>query len=366
MKENLPLFGRLSACPWPRLLFQLWQKRLSGYLELRQSREKFPFWFSHGNLLIMANSLPLASLNPVSGAEREINSERLELAIAEAREKGLPVLRSLIETGQINPEKALNWYIQTWKEWFFGFFDLAEGEYSFEPLSPDEASIYAELFTPEIILEGLRRMKNFDLMVSYLPAEKESFQVSLSPSLGLLSLSATEKYLLRLISAGNTLAEIYEHCHLGRQECQRALFAFLTMDIITPVSNFSSARSSETPTWKQLDKILASFNEKCAFIFRFISKEIGPVAWHVLQKSIEDIKPCLHPILAQISLQEDGRMQLPPMEKLAWLFLQKNFRQALIRDLNEILMTEILAVKRTLGSAFEASLVESLEKIGEG
>lgn len=314
----------------------------------------------------MANSLPLSFLNSAVTATAKIDSQVLDQAINQAKEKGVPIVRFLIEEAQISPEIVLNWYIHTWKEWFFRFFDLNEGDYFFESLKPDDSSIYLELFTPEIILEGIRRMKNLDLMVSYLPDEKENFQVTLSPSLGLISLTPAEKYLLRLISSGNTLAEIYEHCHLGRRECQRALFTFLVMDIITPVSNLASSKYPETPTWKQLDKILTAFNEKCAFIFRFISKEIGPVAWHVLQKSIEEVRPCLSPTMAQINLKEDGRIELPPTEKLAWFFLQKNFRQTLIRDLNEILMTEILAVKRTLGSAFEAALVENLEKIGEG
>lgn len=366
MKENLPLFGRLNSCPWPRLLFQLWQKKSSGYLELHQVNQNFPFWFSHGNLLIMANSLPLSFLNSVGTSSTKINSPVLEQAVNQAKEKGVPIVRFLVEDAQISPEIALNWYIHAWKEWFFSFFDLKEGDYFFEPLTPDESLIYFEFFTPEIILEGIRRMQNLDLMVSYLPDDKESFHVTLSPSLGLLSLNSAEKYLLRLISSGNTLAEIYEHCHLGRRECQRTLFTFLVMDIITPASNFTPSKNLETPSWKQLDKILAAFNEKCVFIFRFISKEIGPVAWHVLQKSIEEVRPYLSPTMAQISLKEDGRIELPPTEKLAWFFLQKNFRQTLIRDLNEILMTEILAVKRTLGSTFEAALIESLEKIGEG
>lgn len=365
MKEILPLFGCLSSCPWPRLLFQLWQKKISGYLELRQGSQNFHFWFNHGHLLIMADSLPLSFLNSTVRAETKIDSRVLERAVNQARDKAAPVIRFLIEDSQISPEIALNWYIHTWKEWLFSFFDLKEGDYFFEPLKPDESLIYFELFTPEIILEGIRRMQNFNLMVSYLPDEKESFHVTLSPSLGLLSLNSAEKYLLRLISSGNTLAEIYEHCHLGRRECQRILFSFLVMDIITPASNFASSKYPEMPAGKQLETILAAFNEKCAFIFRYISKEIGPVAWHVLQKSIEEVRPCLSPTMAQIYLKEDGRIELPPTEKLAWHFLQKNFRQTLIHDLNEILMTEILAVKRTLGSAFEASLVESLEKIGE-
>ncbi|MCX7973163.1 MAG: DUF4388 domain-containing protein [Candidatus Aminicenantes bacterium] len=366
MKENLPLFGRLNSSPWPRLLFQLWQKRISGYLELRLANQKFHFWFSHGNLLVMANSLPLTFLQTFSPLNKKFDQAILNQAIDQAKEKGEPVIRFLSENTKLNPEEVLNWYLCAWKEWFYEFFDLNQGEYFFESLTPDESSIYAEIFTPEIILEGIRQMKNFDLITGYLPDEKETFQIALSSSLSALSLTPAEKYFLRLISTGKTLAEIYGHYHLGRRQGQRALFTFLVLEIIIPSSNQTSSRASETSSWKQLDRILSAFSEKCLFIFRFMSKEIGPIAWHVLQKSIEDVRPYLSPTMAQINLLEDGRLELPPSEKLVWFYLQKNFRQTLIRDLNEILMAQILAVKRTLGSALEATLIENLEKIGNG
>lgn len=366
MKANLPLFGRLNSSPWPKILFQLWQKRISGYLELRLPWQKVAFWLNHGNLLIMANSLPLSFLETFPQVNKKIEPEILQQAIKYVKERGEPLLRYLIDQVHLNPEEVMSWYFQTWKEWFFEFFDLNEGEYSFEPLTPDEASIYTELFTPELILEGIRQMKNFDLITAYLPDEKETFHLTLPSSLSYLSLTPAEKYFLRLISTGKTLAEIYEQFHLGRREAKRALFAFLVLEVISPASQPTLTKAPETPSWKQLDRILAAFHDKSLLIFRFMSKEIGPIAWHVLQKSIEDIRPYLSPIMSQVNLLEDGRIELPPPEKLAWLYLQKNWRPILIRDLNEILMTQILAVKRTLGSALEATLIESLEKIGEG
>jgi hypothetical protein len=46
------------------------------------------------------------------------------------------------------------------------------------------------------------------------------------------------------------------------------------------------------------------------------------------------------------------------------LFTEES-RKQFIRVLNEILMAEVLAVKKALGNAHEAGVVKSLEKIGE-
>jgi hypothetical protein len=40
-------------------------------------------------------------------------------------------------------------------------------------------------------------------------------------------------------------------------------------------------------------------------------------------------------------------------------------RKSFIRVLNEILAGEVLAVKKALGNAHEAGVIESLERIGE-
>jgi len=364
--DNSHFFGQLNSLPWPRLLAQLWQKKKSGCLELRLEKETFRFWLSRGNMLVIADSLPLCFWSDFLQVQRRLDPQLLHQTFDQVREKGWPLLRCLIDYAGLSPEEAWDCLVKGWKEWFYDFFDLTNGQYTLEPMTPEDSLVYAELPTPELILEGIRRMKNLNLIEAHLPEAHYILQVNSNSQLTTLSLTPVEKYIIRLLGTGLSLNEFYSRCHLSRQECQRTLFALLSLELVNPVAASAFSKKSASPTLTQLDNVLASFNEKCAFIFRFVSKEIGPVAWNVLEKALEEIRPHLSTPLAKATLQEDGRFDLPEANRLVWQFLNDPFRQAILRDLNEILMAEVLAVKRTLGPELERTLVQSLEKIGEG
>lgn len=365
MRENWRFFGNLKSLPFPRLLFNIWQKKNSGYLDIQRAAETARFWFSQGNILLMANEIRPATLGPflLSAGKNDVDLWRQAITLSE--ENNIPLLQSLIDNSGLSAEAALNLLTRAWKEWLFTFFDLEEAEYSFEPLTPDPTLSYVELATPEVILNGIRKMKNFKLIEVHLPSEEDCLQIRPSSQLGLLPLTNAEKYILRLLMTGLRLGEIYGRCDLGRKECQRFLFALLSLETASPALESASGRKPPLPMSEYLDKVMGLFNEKCAYVYRFVSREIGPVARNVLEKAIEEVRPHLSPIFAEAVLHEDGRIRLPDSGRLAWQLRQENFRQAFLRDLNEILTAEVLAVKRTLGPSFEAALVKGLEKVVE-
>lgn len=365
MRENFRFFGNLKSLPFSRLLFHLWQKKNSGYLEIRREAAAARFWFGQGNLLVMANEIQPATIRPflLSAGKNDVDSFGQAIALSE--ENAIPLLQSLMKNSNLTAEAALNLLVAAWKEWLFSFFDLENGDYSFEPLTPDYALTYVELATPQVILGGVRKMKNFNLVEAHLPAEDDCLQINPSFQLGLLPLTSAEKYILRLLTTGLRLGEIYERCDLGRKECQRFLFALLSLEAVSPSPGTVSSRKPAMLSWENLDKVMSLFNEKCAYVYRFVSREIGPVARNVLEKAIDEVRPHLHPIFLEAVLHEDGRIRLPDSGRLAWQFRQENFRQAFLRDLNEILSAEVLAVRKTLGPSFEAALVKGLEKIVE-
>ncbi len=107
------------------------------------------------------------------------------------------------------------------------------------------------------------------------------------------------------------------------------------------------------------------FSDRCAYIFRYISKEIGPVATNVLEKALDEVRARLAPPLQSLELRSDGRVELKPFPVAALNAGQSESRRALLDSLTEILVAEVLAVKKTLGNDHEAAVIRGLEKVGE-
>ena len=114
----------------------------------------------------------------------------------------------------------------------------------------------------------------------------------------------------------------------------------------------------------ELQKILDTFNAKCSYIYKSVSKELGPVALNLMEKSIEDIKPHLSQHFQEIRLGIDGKIDRQSVLKFNIIMPDRDTTQLIIKSLDEILAAEILAVKKSLGSEFESTLIKNLETIG--
>jgi hypothetical protein len=114
-----------------------------------------------------------------------------------------------------------------------------------------------------------------------------------------------------------------------------------------------------------MDRIMGLFNAKCAFIFKYISKEIGPVAFHIIGKSLDEVRGRLDATFQTAELQPDGRLELKSMIRVSANIVGDDGRRSMLRSMDEILAAEVLVVKRTLGPEHESALVRGLERLGE-
>jgi hypothetical protein len=103
---------------------------------------------------------------------------------------------------------------------------------------------------------------------------------------------------------------------------------------------------------------------KYELIYKTLSKEIGPVALSILLKAIQDILDNLPAYFRKIQLTPDGRIDEDTVLKLVWY---QDFNRAIgdfLRGLEEILYTEVYAVKRHLGVDYEQQVLKWINRIG--
>ncbi|MEN6312575.1 MAG: DUF4388 domain-containing protein [Acidobacteriota bacterium] len=358
--------GTLAKTSFVRVLAQIWREELTGALSVRGADGTKLFTFDGGFLVVGRASLPekdfLKSLL-TSGT-----ADLISLAQAEeyAERRGVSVLRALLEIPLIDPGRLWPLLEQFVKEEAWSCFDREEGEFEFAvPLAPAGPALL-RLYVPDLILEGGRRMRNEAVIGRELPPDGETVQ-GLSPDiLDLLDLLPHERYFLGLLDSPLTLTELYDASVLGRGESRRALAVFLCLGLAgTRSPRPKTGRLPAEMSLADMDKLFGVFNAKCSYIFKYISKEIGPVALSVIGNSLEDVRGRLDPVFQDLELKADGRIEVTSFLKTSMSIDGDESRRGLLRSMDEILVAEVLAVKRTLGSGHESALVKSLEKIGE-
>jgi hypothetical protein len=170
---------------------------------------------------------------------------------------------------------------------------------------PSEGAILFTIPTLGFIREGIYRMNNFDLIDSLIPKESDDFQ-KLSPDHeDQIDLQPFEGHLLQAVCEESDPRNVLKTNTLGEKYTKKALFALFCLEILGPSSKATPNKPLQEFSAVEIQKILDTFNAKCAHIHKSVSKELGPVALNLIQKSIDDIKPALSQHFQNIRLEID-------------------------------------------------------------
>lgn len=362
--EKIWLRGDLSESPYPFVLQRIWKSRRSGRLKIIENQKDWNIDFSDGNLCISSHSFDDEALSEslvgMDLLEKTLQKRCLQLA----QEKKIPIATALLELEIVSSAELWELIeIAVMKDLFL-LFDLPKGEYFFDTETlPEKHELLMFVFTPDFILEGIRQMKNNKIIQKHmLPLEKK-IQTFSPPYLNQIHLNQPERYLYHAIEIQPTLKDLLETNLLGEKEGQRVFLSLHCLGLV----GLSDTKKQNHPALEishaELHRLLESFNNKCSYIFKYISKEIGPAAFSVLEKSLEDIRSRLSPLSQDLRFDANGKIESNSILKAASSLPAKNIKKTIIKDLNEILDAEILAVKKTLGNSHESALVKNLEKI---
>jgi hypothetical protein len=360
--------GNLARTPFARLLAEIWQKEFTGTLVVKTGGEPKSFFFDAGAMALIRAAFPEQAFLRfllTAGVSDLITLAGIEES---ARQKGASLVRTMLEASLFEPIRLWSWLDAFARAEAYPVFDLEEAGFEVRPGRLPEGPAYVRnIFLPNLVLEGSRRMTNDAVIAAHLPAGNEPVQ-SLSPYfLDLLDLTPHERYVLDILSTAQTPAGLWASSDLAERESRRILFAFLCLGVAgTPPAKPKTARLSADLSLADMDRLFGLFNAKCSAVFRYMSKEIGPVALSVIGKSLEDVRGRLDPAFQGFELQPDGRIELKSfLNKMNATLGGDENRKALLRSMDEVLVAEVLAVKRTLGQAHESTLVRSLERIGD-
>jgi len=366
--DNESFQGDLAGSPFYRILAAIWKEERSGTLRVSgPGGDERLFRFDKGGLAVERSAADdpgfLASLAGLGLA----GQADLDRCRALASESGTGILRTLVEERILPASRLWSLAEDFVKSRMYPLFNLPDGGFRFEQghASP-ETLLLRGIPLPQVILEGIRRMNNFAVIEAGLPDPGESVQVLSGRTADHLGLAPHEKYILNAAPAAVSCETLYRTSALGERETKRCLLAHLvlgTLGVAQPKGK--NSRPAPELTTGEVDRLFAVFNDKCSYIFRYISKEIGPVAHNVIEKSVDELQGKLDPAFQSCEVKPDGRIELRALLKRTVGALGDDARKSILRSFDEILASEVLAVKRTLGNRHEAVCVRGLEKIGD-
>jgi len=306
--------GTFYDTPFPRVLFRLWKKEAAGRLVIRRPQEaERALFFSKGQVIVERNGLSEPDFLKALVKKRILPAESTRRAVKEAADRGISLLRALNELGLIAALPLWNLLASFYVRRLFSLFDAEEGRYTFEPGAVlPEGSGLGEVPTLDLILQGIRQIQNAGFLERRVPAADEPVYLSTPYFLHRLCLEPHERYVHGRLAGVSRLEGFYGRSELGETECRKVVFALYCLDILHVREEKERTREIPESSAAEQARILASLNERCACVHKYITKQIGPLARTILGNAVEEVRPGLGPIFGKARLLADGRIEIDP------------------------------------------------------
>jgi len=355
-----------SRVPFGRVLAEIWRLGLSGSLYVKSDGTPKCLSFERGTLVLDSVSFEEKDFLRyllTSGAADLIALNRVD---EHAQKTDGSSLRALVETSVLEPERLWAVLEAFARDEALALFGSGGEEREFHTRSGPPARVYVDAIDiPGLILEGVRTIPD-DALAAALPPAGDTIRRLATSSPEAFGLSRTERYVLGLLEPPKSLAEVCGASDIGEAATRRALLALILLGLAAPSGQRpKTARLGADLSLAGMDRLMGLFNAKCAFIFKYVSKEVGPVAFPLIGKALDEIRGRLDPAFQMAELKPDGRFELKSLLKVNANIVGDECRRSMLRSMDEILAAEVLVVKRTLGPDHESALVRSLERVGE-
>jgi hypothetical protein len=358
--------GRIKPLNLTEILKFLKESGKSGLLRVDSGGQWRGLYVRRGRVIVAESSLPSESLLALLLDAKRCSEE--QIAVCEALVKGgVRAGRALVESGALSPSELFDWTGIRTRTIARGILCWSSGSFAFEESElPPVEWILVNLDILEVVLGALREIDDNSLFSTRLPEKGVVFEhFTYSEGGEAPPLLPHERYVLSLVNGRRDVGEIERMSELGETATRKTLGIMFLIGCVR-YRRDETVEGAPVPTESSssdVKAVIRAYNEMFAFIYSYMMKEVGPIAEHVLDKYLREVRDANHAVFSKISLSKEGTLNEEALSRNVHLVRGKNRLDVLIRGLNEFLYSGQLAVKRTLGADHEAVVVRRLNEI---
>jgi hypothetical protein len=369
MDSHLPISGNLAEFDVATILSLMLHQALDGQLKISTATFNKILWLENGCIIFAQSSLTEDSLGNFLLRRQVIDAGDLNKSSAYMEEKNIRRGRALLEMGLLNSTQLWDEVSAQLRAIIFSLFPLPAGKYDItaQPQCENE-NIVLNLPVPEAILEGIRQIQDQafiqdrfrENMVLFPAAGQNHFPLILKPF---------EAHVLALVAEATPLSEIIAKSELLRFDTLKILYSLLRLGLLCdrrqPLRHPTPNAASHVPTtFTSFEDILQYYNHKFEYIYRVLSKEIGPVAQSILFEAITAIMDSIPACFHNLEITGEGRIDAKSILKSIWYESFEEHSNEFLKGLEEILYAEIYTVKRHLGKEHEKTILQWIREPG--
>jgi|GEM_PF-178756 len=227
--------GVLSEKNVLELLIEWHRAKYSGEIRLKRRSVEKSIFMRDGAILRAQSNQDGERLGQILLRRNLVSSWDLEIALNQVKEINKRLGQVLIGMSAIKEPVLNNTLVSQTRDVIFSLVDWEDGDYSLETANDLESEIYFDqLYTPEIILQGMRRISNIVLLLR--PMGDLQGTIKLTPDYlektRRVALLTEEKSILALLSKPSNLKDLIKASGMEKLTVYRSVAALMAVDVI--------------------------------------------------------------------------------------------------------------------------------------
>jgi Domain of unknown function (DUF4388) len=221
----MSLAGNLRTMSLPDILQWIATGRKTGTLHLERRSINKRIIFSEGNIFSSWSNDPRESLGQFLIRDRHVTEEQLFRALLAQEKEGRLLGSILVSEGTLTEDKLKKTLNAKVEETIYDLFLWTEGRFEFKDNEvPEDVLIHVEMPVTRVILEGIRRVDEWERIRKAFPSMRTTFRVKWIPH---AVEDPDERHAMGLAAAGKTIAEIGLDMHRSLFEAAALMFDLL-------------------------------------------------------------------------------------------------------------------------------------------
>jgi hypothetical protein len=369
MESYFPPSGRLSEHDFAAILFQTYSQAMNGILKIIGRDYVKTLQIENQKIQFASSTLPGENLGSFLRQRNIISESVMNESTALMKTRSIRHGRALLEMGVFTPERLWDSVILHQKELLFPLFAETAGDFDFQINSePHCENIVLNLSIPQVMIDGIRQLADTGVVTTAIDAIAE-FYVRLSEIPFQIKLKPFEIHIFDMVKRHCRRDEIIKRSELLPTETRKILYLLLRLQVIgdcPPVSDSAPAEGPKPkPVFNSYEDCLNHYNSRFVYIYRVLSKEIGPVALSILFAAVTEILESIPPYFANVEFLPGGGIVPRSILKSLWYLNFSDNINEFLRGLEEILYAQIYAVKKHLGREYEQQILQWMRENGD-
>lgn len=219
--------GTLSTLDIADLIQDLYEHEFTGKLTLTRRGSERRLWMQAGNIVFASSTDRDDRLGELLLCQGHLSLRQFRLASA-AVAPGKRLGTVLVEQGVLSPKELVRAVVEHTREIVCGVLQWTDGQYALVPGIDSTETITLKMSTPDLILEGLRRVQSWSRIERALggPEARYERNPDYEQVIGRMTLSLERLEILTNLHAARGLETICADARLTDIEVCRTLWAF--------------------------------------------------------------------------------------------------------------------------------------------